>query len=145
MAIALQQLVNEHRSPDGWITLPASDAVRFLETAVAKAVAKALDAANATADDLRHLVIPRLATWDPNTGGDGAAKRIVAPGKRLFEGDRVNLRPLAEALVAQRLLIRSSSAAGAIYEVAHEALFRVNPLHALIFDRVRSSNSNACC
>jgi WD40 repeat protein len=102
---------------------------------LATAVAKALQAANATEDDLRRLVIPRLATWDPQSGREGAAKRVVAPADRLLAGERAVLRPLVDALVHQRLLVSSVTESATVYEVAHEALLRVAPLDRLIYAR----------
>ncbi|MEQ1714123.1 MAG: WD40 repeat domain-containing protein, partial [Hyphomicrobium sp.] len=90
---------------------------------------------------LRRLVIPRLATWDPQAGAEGAAKRVVARAEELFAGERSALKPLADRLVERRLLTVSrgrQSAAGAgatLYEVAHEALLRVEPLASLIHAR----------
>ena len=129
LALALQRMVTKRRAPDGRITLEAKDAQKFLESAVSDATAEALASSKSDAEGLRRLVIPRLATWDPRAGAEGAAKRQVAAAVDLFTGDRAGLKPLADALVAQRLLTRTGDA----YEVAHEALLRVSPLGELIF------------
>ena len=141
LALALQRLVARHRSPaTGEVKLPRSAdpketekdrAQRFVENAVRDAAREAREKAGAGEDDLRRLVIPRLATWDPRAGAKGAAKRQVCAAADLFRGDRQNLQPLAEALVDQRLLTRTGEA----YEVAHEALLRVPPLGELIHAR----------
>jgi hypothetical protein len=136
LALALQRMVKMHRrTRDGRVTLEAEKASGFLEGVVAGAANVAMARANATPDDLRRLVIPRLATWDPRAGAEGAAKRLVASESTLFAGPRAGLQPLADNLVDERLLIRSGTDAGAAYEVAHEALLRVAPLGALIFER----------
>jgi len=86
-----------------------------------------------TLENLKRLIVPGLATWDM---GAGAAKRIVAheatlvgedtiPGRSGASPDaRSGLKPLADALVANRLLTRG---AGTL-EVAHEALLRRQPI-----------------
>ncbi|MDF1812267.1 MAG: SUMF1/EgtB/PvdO family nonheme iron enzyme [Verrucomicrobiales bacterium] len=133
LALALQRMVAKRRAPDGRVTLEAADAPAFLERAVSDATSDALRAANADAEDLRKLVIPRLATWDPGAGTEGAAKRQVTSEAELFAGERAGLKPLADALVDQRLLTRSHGETGPACEVAHEALLRVPPLGGLIF------------
>jgi hypothetical protein len=78
-----------------------------------------------TEANLRRLIIPHLATWDPETDRrKGAAKRVVAVADEVMGGDRTALAPLAEALVAARLLTRSRDT----LEVAHEALLRQAPI-----------------
>ena len=134
LAIALQRLVKKHRAPGGGVDLPAERAAAFLEDAIANAAEEARREAGATEEDLRRLVIPQLATWDPRAGEGGAAKRQVAVSGPLFAGDRAALKGLADALVAQRLLTRSGAEQGARYEVAHEALLRVAPLGDMIFE-----------
>lgn len=74
-----------------------------------------------TLENLKRLLVPGLATWDM---GAGAAKRIVSQESMLVGGERSNLKPLADALVANRLLTRG---AGTL-EVAHEALLRREPI-----------------
>jgi formylglycine-generating enzyme required for sulfatase activity/class 3 adenylate cyclase len=68
-------------------------------------------------DNLRRLIIPGLATWDPAAS---AAKRLVAKEAGLVGGRRAALAPLAHALVENRLLVRNRDT----LEVAHEALLR---------------------
>jgi hypothetical protein len=106
--------------PEGRIDPGADDATGFVDVAVSDATADALKSAQASTDDLRRLIIPRLATWDPQTGSEGAAKRRLATEADLFASDRAGLRVLANALVDRHLLTRSSTTAGAAYEVAHE-------------------------
>jgi hypothetical protein len=74
-----------------------------------------------SAENLRRLVVPSLATWDPDAN---AAKRLVAMEAELLTGDRASLAPLAKSLVDNRLLTRG---AGSL-EVAHEALLRRKPI-----------------
>ena len=130
LALALQRLVRKRRSPDGTIVADPDSAGRLVSDAVAEAAKEALEAVEANELALRRLIIPRLATWDPRAGEGGAAKRRTATAAELFAGDRVALKPLAVALVDQRLLTR----AGDNYEVSHEALLRVAPLGALILE-----------
>ena len=130
LALALQRLVKKLRAPDGTIMANPENAVRLVGEAVANAANEALESVGANEAMLRRLIIPRLATWDPRAGEGGAAKRRMASEAELFAGDRATLRPLAGALVDQRLLTR----AGENYEVSHEALLRVAPLGALILE-----------
>ena len=136
LALGLQRLVANYRKPDdGTITLAPEKAEAFLEDAVRRATGDALSVAGAHTDDLRRLVVPLLATWDPRAGADGAAKRQVANAHDLFVGDRASLKPVADALVDQHLLTTSETSDGTSYEVAHEALLRVEPLGRLIYER----------
>jgi formylglycine-generating enzyme required for sulfatase activity/class 3 adenylate cyclase len=72
-------------------------------------------------DNLRRLIVPGLATWDPAAS---AAKRLVAKEAELVGGRRAPLAPLAHALVENRLLVRNRDT----LEVAHEALLRRPPI-----------------
>jgi formylglycine-generating enzyme required for sulfatase activity/class 3 adenylate cyclase len=72
-------------------------------------------------DNLRRLIIPGLATWDPAAG---AAKRLVAKEDEIVGGRRTALAQLAHALVKARLLVRNRDT----LEVAHEALLRRPPI-----------------
>jgi formylglycine-generating enzyme required for sulfatase activity/class 3 adenylate cyclase len=72
-------------------------------------------------DNLRRLIVPGLATWDPAAS---AAKRLVAKEAELVGGRRAALAPLAHALVENRLLVRNRDT----LEVAHEALLRRPPI-----------------
>jgi hypothetical protein len=130
LALTLQRLVRKRRAPDGTIMANPEGAGRLVSDAVAEAAKEALEAAGSDEGALRRLMIPRLVTWDPRAGEGGAAKRRVASAAELFAGERASLRPLANALVDQRLLTR----AGDNYEVSHEALLRVAPLGALILE-----------
>ena len=130
LALALQRLVRKRRSPDGTIVAEPDSAGRLVSDAVAEAAAEALEAVGADEKALRRLMIPRLVTWDPRAGEGGAAKRRVATAAELFAGDRAALKPLADALVDQRLLTRAADN----YEVSHEALLRVSPLGMLILE-----------
>ena len=125
LALALQRLVKKRRAPDGEISLTPKDAAKFLNDAVAEAALEARTTAKADEAALRRLVIPELVAWDPRAGEGGAAKRQVAAEAVLFAGERAGLKPLADALVDQRLLTRSAGEDGPVYEVAHEALLRV--------------------
>ena len=133
LALALQRLVKKRRaSTSGEISLAPKDAAKFLNDAVAEAALEARTTAKADEAALRRLVIPELVAWDPRAGEGGAAKRQVAAEAVLFAGERAGLKPLANALVDQRLLTRSAGEDGAVYEVAHEALLRVSPLGEMI-------------
>ena len=74
-------------------------------------------------ENLRRLIVPGLATWDPAAS---AAKRLVAKEAELVGGRRAALAPLAHALVENRLLVRNRHT----LEVAHEALLRRPPIAA---------------
>ncbi|MEO1610546.1 MAG: hypothetical protein AAFR90_14695 [Pseudomonadota bacterium] len=84
LALALQRMVANYRTPDGKITLAPEKTEAFLEDAVQQAAGETLASVNAGPDDLRRLIIPQLATWDPRAGADGAAKRQVANARELF-------------------------------------------------------------
>jgi hypothetical protein len=64
-----------------------------IDRALAEAQRKA--AGSGGADNLRRLIIPGLATWDPAAG---AAKRLIANEAELTGGERRSLAPLANAL-----------------------------------------------
>ena len=135
LALALQRMVAKRRTPDGRITLKPQDAVSFVEGAVSDAAAEALAKTGKSQDDLRRLVIPCLATWDPRAGSEGGARRQIASAASLFADDRADLLTLADAFVDQHLLTRSKTDAGSAYEVAHDALLHVAPLRELMFER----------
>jgi hypothetical protein len=130
LALALKRMVagNRLRDDEGRIDLTREEARSFIDTAVREAI----DDANAGQDELRHLVIPRLASWDRAAETRGAARSLVASDGELFAGPREGLRDLADALVSQGLLTRSGSGEGAVYEIAHDALLRVPPLGPVI-------------
>ncbi|MGE0856251.1 MAG: SUMF1/EgtB/PvdO family nonheme iron enzyme [Hyphomicrobiaceae bacterium] len=118
LAYTLQRLFDLHHK-DQRLTVADYEAMRGIEGAIDGALAEAQKAAGAAGsqDNLRRLLIPALATWDPAAN---AAKRLVPKEADVIGGDRAMLAPLADALVANRLLTRG---AGTL-EVAHEALLR---------------------
>jgi hypothetical protein len=122
LAFTLERLFNEFGG-DGQLTLARYDAMGRIGGSIDRALAEAQRKAGAvgTADHLRRLLIPGLATWD---SAAGAVKRLVARQSDLIGGDRAQLAPLADALVEARLLMRGQ---GTI-EVAHEALLRREPI-----------------
>ena len=132
LALSLQRLTRDYRAADGAVILEPEKATEFLRKSVAEIAAKAIEAARSDETDLRRLVIPQLATWDPRAGQGGAAKRQVAAEADLFAGNRAGLKPLADELVDQHLLTRSLGKNGPALEVAHEALLRVEPLGSMI-------------
>lgn len=118
LAYTLQRLFDLHHK-DQRLTVADYEAMRGIEGAIDGALAEAQKAAGAAGsqDNLRRLLIPALATWDPAAN---AAKRLVPNEVDVIGGDRAMLAPLANALVEKRLLTRG---AGTL-EVAHEALLR---------------------
>jgi formylglycine-generating enzyme required for sulfatase activity len=122
LAFTLEKLFTEFGA-DGNLTLARYDAMGGIGGSIDRALAEAQRQAGAagTEECLRRLVVPGLATWDQAAG---AAKRLVAHEDELMRGDRASLAPLANALVANRLLTRG---AGTL-EVAHEALLRRAPI-----------------
>lgn len=136
LALALQRMAAKERKTNGEITLLPAHAKAFVERSVEDAATEAREAARATVDDLRRLIIPQLANWDRHAG---AAKRIVARADRLFKGGRAALKTLADEMVKMRLLTVTGTGREAddatLYEVAHEALLRIQPLASLIHER----------
>ncbi len=122
LAFTLEKLFHEFGA-DGNLTLARYDGMKGMGGSIDRALAEAQRQAGASgsADSLRRLMVPGLATWDPIAN---AAKRLVAREGELLAGDRAALAPLANALVANRLLTRG---AGTV-EVAHEALLRRPPI-----------------
>ncbi|MGD9726746.1 MAG: toll/interleukin-1 receptor domain-containing protein [Hyphomicrobiaceae bacterium] len=129
LAYTLRQLVEDNRTgPRGHISLDAFEAGGGIGGVLRKRLAAAQRVAGADDKRLRELFIPRLATWDADATPPGA-KRLVADEAELFAGSRAHLRPLADALVAERLLTRGGNDRGrTTLEVAHEALLRQPPL-----------------
>jgi formylglycine-generating enzyme required for sulfatase activity len=122
LAFTLEKLFYEFGS-DGNLTLQRYDAMGGIGGSIDRALADAqrkADAAGA-ADHLRSLMVPGLATRDPEAN---AAKRLVAREDDVVGGKRASLATLCNALVAGRLLTRG---AGTL-EVAHEALLRRAPI-----------------
>jgi formylglycine-generating enzyme required for sulfatase activity len=122
LAFTLEKLF-EKFGADGNLTLARYEGMKGIGGSIDSALGEALRQAGAvrTADDLRRLVVPGLATWDPEAN---AAKRLVAAEAEFLGAKRSELAPLANALVANRLLTRG---AGTL-EVAHEALLRRPPI-----------------
>ena len=126
LAFTLGQLYANYRQT-GELTRANYDEMGGAAGSIRRALALAQASVGAAGSNeaLRRLILPQLATWDPSADqGKGAAKRIVARLAKVFEGDRMVLAPLANALVEQRLLTRG----GDTLEVAHEALLRQPPL-----------------
>lgn len=122
LAFTLEKLFHEFGA-DGKLTAERYDAMGGIGGSIDRALADALKNAGAVGsqENLRRLMVPALATWDPAAN---AAKRLVAQECDLFNGDRAALRSLADKLVESRLLTRG---AGTL-EVAHEALLRRAPI-----------------
>jgi len=111
----------------GQLDLEQYDAMGRSSGSITRALDDALRQAGpaGTPQNLRRLMIPGLATWDPDTANHkGAAKRLVAQVDTLLSGEGADLRPLADALVNVRLLTRDEKT----IEVAHEALLRQPPI-----------------
>jgi len=122
LAFTLEKLF-EKFGADGNLTLQRFEGMKGTGGSIDAALGEAMRQAGpvGTADNLRRLVVPGLATWDPEAN---SAKRLVAAEARLIGAKRPELAPLAAALVANRLLTRG---AGTL-EVAHEALLRRPPI-----------------
>jgi formylglycine-generating enzyme required for sulfatase activity len=122
LAFTLEKLFFEFGA-GGELTLDRYNAMDGIGGSIDRALADARRraAGGGGEDNLRHLVVPGLATWDPAAG---AAKRLVAKEADLTGGDRKALAPLANALVEARLLTRNRDT----LEVAHEALLRRPPI-----------------
>jgi formylglycine-generating enzyme required for sulfatase activity len=120
LAFTLQRMFDIYHK-EKKLTVADYEAMGGIEGSIDRALAQAQKAAGTAGspDNLRRLLIPGLATWDPAAN---AAKRLVALEADVVDGDRagLGLAPLVEALVAMRLLTRG---AGTL-EVAHEALLR---------------------
>ena len=132
LALSLNRLIKKHRSPDGEISLNASDASQFIADAVESSMKEAIRVSRSSNESLAQLVIPQLVIWDPRAGESGAAKRCVAKEQNLFSGNNSSLKPLSDALVESRLLTKTATSGETSYEVAHEALLRTQPLSGLI-------------
>ena len=59
--------------------------------------------AGASDQQLKSLFVPQLVTWDMHSTPPGAKRSLVLESE-LFAGVRTELRTLAEALIAERLL-----------------------------------------
>ena len=122
LAFTLEKLFFEFGG-DGKLTAEHYNSMGGIGGSIDRALAEAQRKAGAggSADNLRRLIIPGLATWDPAASG---AKRLVAKEAELNGGERKSLAPLANALVEARLLTRNRDT----LEVAHEALLRRPPI-----------------
>jgi hypothetical protein len=72
---------------------------------------------------LRLLLLPRLATWG-SSGNEPFPLRLSAQESVLFVGARAHLRPLADALVEARLLMRNEN----VLEIANDVLLHQPPI-----------------
>ena len=122
LAFTLQRLFLDY-APEQTLTKAQYDAMGGIEGSIDRKLAEAKAKAGVAGTDanLRHLIVPALATWDPAAN---AAKRLVPNEVDIIGGDRAELAPLANALVEARLLTRGSGT----LEVAHEALLRRAPI-----------------
>jgi formylglycine-generating enzyme required for sulfatase activity len=129
LAFTLEKLFFEFGAA-GELTLERYNAMGGIGGSIDRALAAAQRNAGTagSADHLRRLIVPGLATWDPAAG---AAKRLVATEAEVAGGDRKPLAPLANALVEARLLTRSRDT----LEVAHEALLRRPPISGWLEDQ----------
>ena len=128
LAFTLQRLFDEFA--DGKLTLSRYDAIGGIGGSIDRALAQAQRKVGpaGSPDQLRRLILPGLATWDP---ASSSAKRLVAVDAALSGGNRADLAPLTHALVDARLLTRGK---GTI-EVAHEALLRRPPIDSWIYQQ----------
>jgi len=118
LAFTMERLFHEFGA-DGKLTvdryLAAGGVGGSIDRALTQAVAQA--GAHSNIEDLKRLIVPWLATWDPTAN---AAKRLPANESELLSGNGAARAGLVNALVEGRLLTRG---AGTL-EVAHEALLR---------------------
>jgi formylglycine-generating enzyme required for sulfatase activity len=129
LAFTLEKLF-EKFGADGNLTLERYEGIKGIGGSIDIALGAAMRQAGAlgTDDHLRRLIVPGLATWDLAAN---APKRLVAIEAKLLAGKRSELAPLANALVANRLLTRGSGT----LEVAHEALLRRPPIDGWLAER----------
>ena len=122
LAFTLEKLFFEFGA-SGELSLERYNSMGGIGGSIDRALAEAQrkTAGSGGADNLRRLIIPGLATWDPAAG---AAKRLIADEAELTGGERRSLAPLANTLVEARLLTRDRDT----LEVAHEALLRRPPI-----------------
>ena len=126
LAFTLEQMFDDFNT-DGDLNLKRYEERGAISGSIRRALRQAQVRAGGAGSDihLRRLMLPRLATWDPEAaGGKGAAKRLVASFDDVAEGARQEFAPLATALVEARLLTRGHET----IEVAHEALLRQPPI-----------------
>jgi formylglycine-generating enzyme required for sulfatase activity len=129
LAFTLERLFSDFGA-DGKITLDRYDAIDGIGGSIDRSLAAALRDSGpiGTHENLRRLLIPSLATWSPTAK---AAIRRVAIETNLLSGKRRSLGPLADTLVANRLLTKGADT----LEVAHEALLRRQPISAWLETR----------
>ncbi len=122
LAFTLSQLFKLHGAGHE-LTLAQYNEIGGMGGCVTRVLRQAQRAAETAGsdDNLRRLIVPGLATWDPAAS---AAKRLVAKEAELVGGRRAALARLAHALVENRLLVRNRDT----LEVAHEALLRRPPI-----------------
>ena len=122
LAFTLEKLFREYGA-GGKLTLDKYAAMGGVGGSKDRALVEALRAAGSDGflANLRRLIVPFLATWNPVSG---AASRLVGREADLLSGNRASLAPLADALVESRLLTRSRDS----IEIAHEALLRRAPI-----------------
>jgi hypothetical protein len=122
LAFTLQRLFLDY-APEQTLTKAHYDAMGGIEGSIDRKLGEAKAKAGAAGTDanLRRLIVPALATWDPAAN---AAKRLVPNEADVVGGDHAGLAPLANALVEARLLTRG----GGTLEVAHEMLLRRQPI-----------------
>ena len=138
LAMTLEQLYHQHSAREQ-ITLEDYRALYGADAGAEGPVRRALEQAYRLAgaagieDTLRRLLVPGLATWDPEAGETGAAKRRVALRATLLAHEP-GLEAMADALASRevRLLTRGQGGQGATLEVSHEALLRVEPVKGWI-------------
>lgn len=126
LAFALSRMFVDFKA-EGELTYDQYRQMGGIGGSIGRALKQAQVRAGAVGTDahLRRLLLPGLATWDPDADGEkGAAKRLVAKRSEIVGGPRADLAPLADALVEARLLTRGHDT----LEVAHEALLRTSPL-----------------
>jgi hypothetical protein len=135
LAFTLRQLFEDSRvGSKAELTLTEYQAAGGIGGILTRRLSAARQQTGALEDDLCQLLLPRLVTWDPQANPPGA-KRLVAPEAELFADERARLKPLADALVEERLLTRGGDAAGeTTLEVAHEALLRQPPISSWLED-----------
>jgi formylglycine-generating enzyme required for sulfatase activity/class 3 adenylate cyclase len=139
LAFTLSQLFKLHGAGHE-LTLAQYNDMGGMGGCVTRVLRQAQKSAGTAGSDnnLRRLIVPGLATWDPAAN---AAKRLVAKETALVGGTtaddlvaralspansfaRIALAPLSYALVENRLLVRNQDT----LEVAHEALLRRPPI-----------------
>jgi formylglycine-generating enzyme required for sulfatase activity len=122
LAFTLSQLFKLHGAGHE-LTLAQYNEIGGMGGCVTRVLRQAQKSAESAGSDenLRRLIVPGLATWDPAAS---AAKRLVAKEAELVGGGRAPLAPLAHSLVENRLLVRNRDT----LEVAHEALLRRPPI-----------------